>query len=257
MQVKIRNICIYAMSIAAVVLFVCVVVYGIYFYNTHSLIKSIENEDIQKVEALLQKGVSPNLPELPPSKLWDAFEFAPKRPLSVACSTGNLEIVELLLNYGATAEVVSGTGFSPLRETLFYLQPNDVNIVLLLLKNGAVVEETYEGNLTFIAAKMVPNIYDKTKKNGTVFVDGYDYETAKDITQIVCLLLGDQNINITNNAGETLLICSTQAENLYLAEYLLFLGADATIVDRTGKTAMDYARESENEMLVSLLSGKA
>ncbi len=224
------------------------------YIHAKKLIQAIENEDVAKVEKLLEKGVDPNVPEFRPSLFWVFVEHSPKRPLSVACRSANLEIVKLLVEHGATAEPQEGTGWCPLWKTISYFQPDDVEIVRLLLENGADpidVGESAPGAL--IAAKMVPRAFDETMANGTVFVEGYDEETAKGITEIVCMLLGDQSINIRNGYDQTLLMISVQKGNLYLAEYLLSAGCDPSLTDYYGKTALDYAVESGNEDMIALL----
>lgn len=226
------------------------------YSETHELLLAIECEDVDNVEQLLLNGIDPNRTDIPPNKLWSFFEITPKRPLALACRIGNLEIVKLLISYGATAEFIPGTGFSPLRETLFYYQPNDLQIVYLLLENGAKAEDESEGNLTFVAAQMAPRIYDSTKANGTVFATGYDEATAKGITEIVCSLLDDQSINITNKAGKSLLILSVQAENLHLAEYLVDQGCDLSVIDASGKTAQDYASELNSTAMIAILEAR-
>lgn len=221
--------------------------------NTEILIEAIRVENVAVVEYLLEKGVDPNRTDVKPSILYKLVEHTPKRPLKYACDTGNLEIVKMLIEYGATAEYNRDLGHSPLRQTLFYYHPDDVEMVKLLLENGAEKEEPTNGKLVFIAAQMSPRVFDKTKQNGTVFSSGYDEETARGITEIVCILLDGQSVNITTNSGETLLMVSAKAGNVYLTEYLLSNGADANMTTDYGKTALDFAKEAGNEEIISML----
>ncbi len=226
------------------------------YIHSQKLIRAIKNEDVEKVEELLEKGVDPNVPEVRPSVFWVFLESSPRRPLSVACDVANLEIVKLLIDHGATAEPNPDTNWCPLSETLFHFEPDDVEIVRLLLENGADTEDVgpYEGSAALFAARMPPRIYGETKINGTYCVKEYDEETAKGITEIVRMLLGDQSINIRGYSDQTLLMLSVQKENLYLAEYLLIAGCDPSLTDKYGKTALDYAVESGNEALIALLT---
>lgn len=234
---------------------VCIWVCSMLCSNTTDLLEAIESENPSKVEEILKNGVDPNKTDIPQSRLWDYLEHSPKRPLTIACKTGNLKIVELLIEYGATAEPIVGTGFSPLREALFYFQPDDPEIVALLLDNGADTDDSQEDLAIFAAAQMIPRVYDKTKANGTVFSSGYDKETAMGITQIVEQLLKYKQIDITTPSGKTLLMLSAQSENLYLTEYLMSKGCDVSAVDANGKTALDYAVETKNEALILILRG--
>lgn len=242
---------------ALVIIFITGITYACisygHWYNTRKLIQAISEEDIHMVESLLAKGTDPNATDLPVSPLWDLLETSPTCPITVACRTGNLEIVKLLITYGATAEFVEGTGFSPITETLFYYHPNDVEIVNILLDNGAVMVDEQGESLAFLAAQMVPRVYDKSRKNGTVFMDGYDEISAKGITEIVRKLLGEQSINSTTKSGKTLLMLSIEKKNTYLTNYLLAAGVDVSLVDANGNTAYDYAIASKSEDIIFLL----
>lgn len=226
------------------------------YIHAKKLIQAIETEDVAKVQELLENGVDPNVPSFRPSWVDVLLEGSPERPLSIACRKANLEIVKLLIEHGATAEPNPDTGWCPLWKTIRSFQPDDVEIVSLLLENGAdpINVGTYEDPGPLVAAKMRPLKYDETKANGTFFGKEYDEETAKGITEIVRMLLGDQSINIRNGYDQTLLVISVQKENLYLAEYLLSAGCDTSLKDYYGKTALDYALESGNEDLIALLS---
>ena len=192
------------------------------FYNNQSnaLISAIKNEDIETALTLLEDGVDPNQTDVTPGWFWSFVEYAPRRPLSEACESGNLEIVQLLIDYGATAEVREGTGWSPLRKTLFYYQPDDVEIVRLLLENGAKIDcEEASALPMFWAASMQPKVYDKNKINGTVYAGGYDKETAESITEIVKMLMVEESKDERGYGIKTLLIIAVTKENIPLTNY--------------------------------------
>lgn len=241
-----------------IILVVCGCVLA-YHHNNHrqtkQLLQAIKSEDIGKVKELLDRGVDPNKTDVEPILLWSLLETSPNRPLTIACGTGNAEIVKLLIDYGATAEANETTGYSPLRKTLFYFQKDDPEIIDILLQNGAQTNETDAGvEIVFIAAQMSPRVYDKEKANGTVFCSDYDETTAIGITKIVCMLLDERSVDITTNSGETLLMFSVQKENLYLSKYLISAGCDASKADINGNTALDYALKTGNEELIMLLT---
>ena len=225
------------------------------YRNASKLVNAIKNEDYKRVEQLLKDGVNPNITTTSKTTefILNIMESSGERPLSVACEVGNLDIVQLLINYGATAEPLKNWGWSPLREVLFYYQQNDVDIVKLLLENGADPNYHEHRLPVFIAAAMQPKVYDKEKRNGTVFAGGYDEDTAKGITQIVEILLADKSLNIKTPSGETLLIIAVKSENIYLVNYLYTAGCDVNIVDNNGKTAYDYAIQSNNKDIISIL----
>lgn len=223
------------------------------FSPSAQLVKAVKNGDVEKAESLLEEGVDPNQCDGPENNwLWALAEMTPDRPLSVACRNGDLELVKLLIDYGATAENRDSAGHSPMRETLFFYDPDDLEIVKLLLENGATLslaEDGGDNNLLFLAASMWPY-----KKGPDGVTNVYDEEAAKGITEIVVTLKGDLSIDEVDGFGRSLLMMAVQNENIYLTEYLLSAGCDVTIVDFKGKTALDYAKETQNDFLVELLT---
>lgn len=240
--------------VPAVIISVILIISIFFNRNTERLIKAIEQEDIAAISTLMENGVDPNKTDVYPGAFWSFFETTANRPLAIACNVGNVEVVKLLIEHGATAENVEYTGWSPLRETLFYCQPDDVEIVKLLLENGADPDFKEDDLPVFIAAKMQPKKFDKHMTNGTVFANDYDNETAVLITEIVKLLLGEKSVNIKGSQDKTLLISACEVENKHLVEYLLSKGCDTSAKDSCGKTALDYATETGNEEIIDLLS---
>lgn len=226
-------------------------VFAYYHFSTKDLFLAIENEDTFRVEQLLKEGTDPNMRKVPASKLWTFLEYSPDCPLSIACKTGNYEIVELLVTHGAMVEPLTEAGFTPLQATLLYYQPDDLEIVSFLLINGAKTEWSQNEKAVVTAARMKPCVYDKTKANGTVFSSEYDESTAIGITKIVGMLM-----NVTDIDDETstaLLTASIQQENLFLTRYLLTKGCDPTKTDANGKKPLDYAAETMNTELIRIL----
>ncbi|MBE6627500.1 MAG: hypothetical protein E7629_01090 [Ruminococcaceae bacterium] len=220
------------------------------------LINAIEQEDVEEVRRLLEKGADPN----EPGGITNPFlrilsETSPDRPLSVACETGNLEVVKLLISYGATVEYQKGMGWSPLAATLREYQPDDIEMVKLLLENGADISQRETGWLpVYRASLMAPKKFDKATATGSVYSTGYDEETAKGITEIVKLLMGDFDINDQDENPTTLLMNAALMGNRELVEYLLSIGADPTLIDARNKTAYDYAVEHGHTEIAEMLS---
>ena len=75
------------------------------YRQTERMIEAIRREDVAAVEQMLDAGVSPNHSTAPITGLWKylnrLIESSPVYPLSAACHTGNLEMVQLLLDHGA------------------------------------------------------------------------------------------------------------------------------------------------------------
>lgn len=237
-----------------------VLIIGILLYafcpnlGTSALMRAIEKENIQQVERYLERGIDPNQPNVRPGWWWTLMEYAPQRPLAVACKVGNYEIVKTLIDYGATAEAVENLNWSPLYRTVAIYHPDDEKIVALLLENGADphCDEGSGALPVFWAADMLPKVRDKNQTNGTAYFDGYDETTAKGITEIVLLLLGDDSVNVTDG-NKNLLMVAAERENIHLVKVLLAKGCNKEYQDRDGRTAYDYALKTGNSELIDLL----
>lgn len=223
--------------------------------DSRELIQSIKNEDVSAVGNILKDGVDPNVPSLICGKFWRLFEASPEYPLTAACKTGNIELIRSLINSGANVNSVSKDTWSPLYVTLFYYNPDDIEIVNLLLLNGANPEIEEAGELpAFTAARMPPRAYVGNNGAGYVLSKDYDEDSAKGITEIVMLLATkpvDEMINSGSN--ETLLMCAAKSGNTYLAEFLISQGCDKSAEDNMGKTAYDYAIDNGYSELAQLL----
>ena len=255
MKIKNDNILILIFTISAIVVLGMLSIFD-YNSGTNRLLRAIGREDVAEVQRLLDEGVDPNRDYPLPNAFYNFFEHSPDNPLTVACNTGNLAIVELLIEYGATAEPAKRDR-SPLAETVLnYYQPDDLKIVESLLEHGARNDEEDYYECIFEAANMIPKVYDANKTNGTVFLGGYDEETAKGITEIVITLLEDRDINITTSGGNTLLMNAARSGHVSLVQYLLLQGCDATVENAGGKTALDYAIQGGHQEVVDLLNKK-
>lgn len=219
------------------------------FRDANKLIAAIREEDIPKAHLLLESGVDPNQTNIPVSNYWTFFEFTATRPISVACSTGNLELVQLLIAHGATAEHIEHTGWSPLRETLMQTDADDLKIVQLLLAEGADPQAIESGDTAvFAAARMYPMLFGDDD-----YTTNYSDTVGKKITAIVDLLLTDQHVDMRSESGNTLLMYAAQRGNYALVEYLLTHGCDTTLVNSQGDTARDLAVKYEKWAVVELL----
>lgn len=245
-------ICIFVLIISLHI-FVCVnhCILAVDQYKTAQLVKAIEDKDIEAARILLEKGVDPNKTNVSPRWFWVMImlENNIDRPIRVAAETGNLEMVKLLVEYGATAEPIGKFKICPLEATLRYYHPNDSEIIDILLENGSSITETdgYGEEMVFIAAEMLPLSYGN-------FAAGYDEASARGITEIVCKLLGDRSVDITNErTGATLLMYGARSGNIYLVNYLISQGADVSIRNLFGRTALDYAKDRNRSEIIQIL----
>lgn len=77
----------------------------------------------------------------------------------------------------------------------------------------------------------------------------------KSSTEIVELMINyGANLNFISNDGQTALIVATGATNLKICELLVKNGADPTVKDRMGMSALEYAKLFKKQSLVELYS---
>lgn len=95
--------------------------------NNNTLLLACSNEFIEGIELLLQYGAKPN---------YDGD--IQKSPLCTAVNNGNIAIVKLLLEYDA--DVNEGEQSSPLHIAISSRKENKLEMVKLLLDNGADVD---------------------------------------------------------------------------------------------------------------------
>ncbi len=171
---------------------------------------------------------------------------------------------------------------SPLSYSLRTYHPNDFEMVQLLLREGATPND-YQNNENeeapiILALKIVTadddqialavstKIFKLLEKNGADldeerkfgFTGGnvLTYAALGNNLELVKYLVEekDKDVNWADKTGGTPLMLSMFTDNdPVVTEYLLEKGADKTIVDQFGKTAMDYAEENGNNEAIKLL----
>lgn len=214
------------------------------------MITAIRDHDMNTVKSMLEAGVSPNVPNGPYRGLWRYtnrfIENVPECPLSVACQEGNLEMVKLLLEYGATPAATEreGLDWSALSSAVLHSEnEHSLEIVELLIENGANVESDKDGWPPVELACMEYISSEKTPDERAAH--------AERVVQIVKLIIGDYELN--SNESVTLLMHAARCNNAPLVEYLLSIGADPNIRLSDGRTACDFAINAGHEEVAALL----
>ena len=273
-------------SISVVLLIGVIVMIPVYNYNqlyARKLIAAIKDKDITKVEKIVkQKGNINAKPYTVLSEFWLRLtENGNFPPIYYACWSENIEIVKLLVENGADINVFCYKDYYPLATALDYFQSSEerLQITEYFLERGLDVKQIesrkknfwaiifrggigtgntaenetieYQIFLDFIAEGISP-------KEETVFYDGnFLHTTAKWDNVLITKYLVEElnyNINAIGGDGQTPLIKTVINNSKNMLEYLLSKGADKTIKDDSGKTALDYATESGNADFIALLS---
>ncbi|OGE57475.1 hypothetical protein PENARI_c002G10273 [Penicillium arizonense] len=216
------------------------------------------------IRVLLEHGANPN-----------SLESRGRTPLNIATHFTNPKIVELLIQYGATLEVVDlPEGWDPLtyRTTpiKFLCQsscPSRTEMLDLLLKHGADINFADKNNETPIFAVAtewdIDNNEDLLKefvaRGAQVNYQNSDGNTPLHVCddhqdQLIPILLENgADINMRNNSGQTPLLFHLVQWRGYHAELLLEAGADHTLVDDLGFSPLAAAVENWNTDVVKML----
>jgi len=180
------------------------------------LFAAIEAKDRDKVEKLIKNGANPNS-----TQKSDVFHNELATPLKMAVLNKNFEIVELLLKHNANPNVgmwkcdENYENCKP--EALLWTTLYDVPIATILVAYGAKVEN-----------ELIHRLHGARNEKAVAFL----------VKQGV-----DINYRRGGN-GLTALMLNAQWGNIDLVKTLLKYGADVSIKDEGGATALYYAHYS-------------
>jgi hypothetical protein len=153
--------------------------------------------------------------------------------LHVAAENGNLEIVELLIERGADVNVQDIHGRTPLVVAIAAHQP--VIAKRLAEENTDVSVRTSDGSTLLMAAVRTED----AELVRWAIDRGIDLDTAR-----------------PNKTHATALMMAARLGNPEIVELLLSAGADATVTNHEGKTALDLAKGREVRELLRAASSE-
>jgi ankyrin repeat protein len=189
--------------------------------GTTALYGAAENERHASVALLLAKGADPNLAG--PSGV---------APLAAAAFKGNGRIVDLLLARGADPNAVDATG----KAAIAYAAARGFALIVRRLLAAGVDPKRADGN--DLTALMWAAGHE----------DGVGARAALDV--IALLLDAGAPIDAVDVRGRTALMIAAELGRAEIAEALLARGADRTLTDKSGRSALDLAtNESVREKL--------
>jgi ankyrin repeat protein len=177
-----------------------------------ALYLAAENERQATVALLLAKGADADLPGR-----------SGVTPLAAAAFNGNDRIVEQLLSHGADPNVVDATG----KAAMTYAAARGfAEIVRRLLDAGVDAEFRYGKELTAL-------MWAAGHEDG---VGAHAAESTVDL-----LLSHGAQLDAIDDRGRTALMTAAELGRTEVVEMLVGRGADATIRDKNGKSALDLA----------------
>jgi len=264
--------------ITGIVLTICCVVVAYLNSNyrySKLLLNAIIDENKPKVQEILEK--KPNCVNTYPTLAPDWWQCLMLEsigyPLVEACRTGNVEIIEILVENGA--DVNLGARFTPLGLTYFLKPANWYDISLYLLENGASLDyktpNSEENVLTDIVAHRPGTVEEELENSTEVALAFYhalencdhsnvnwmrvlQHSVSNDRIEIVKLLLNQGYCTVNDTSvGMTALMFAARDSTIEMVQLLLDYGADKSIKSTDGKTAYDYAVQSNNEDIIAIL----
>jgi|GEM_PF-1467337 len=245
-----------------------VVYFNSNYYYSKKLVAAIQDEDILAVQNILNKKRSciNTYPSIT-SKWWhSAMNWRICYPLNVACATGNLELITLLLENGADPNC--NDGLTPLSVTYSLKLENWYTVATLLIQNGATLDYTTEysgkyasifGDIVTTRSKVMVSSYGPESSEEVMAAFQYalkncDHSNVKwfivlqdSITnnriEIVKLLLdhGYCDVNDSSSSGMTPLMFAAMNSDVEMVKLLLEYGADVGAKTLEGETAYDHA----------------
>lgn len=236
------------------------------YYYSKKLVSAIREEDIIAVQQIIEK--KPTCINTYPSitsKGWhSAMNWRVYYPLNEAVITGNVSLIELLIENGA--DVNCNDGFTPLSIAYLSKSNNWYDLSLFLIKEGASLDYTTEhtGTSSAILEDIVykppfaPPEREYTNEVMSAFLYALEncdhskidwmrvlqHSVTNDRIEIVKLLLdqGYCTVNDTTDTGRiTALMFAARDSTPEMVQLLLDYGADKNYKNSNGMTAYDYA----------------
>ena len=216
------------------------------YHKSRELIRAIRRQDYEMVESMLKSGFDPNTPNTRITKLNGLFETAPDIPIDIAAGLGDLKSVELLLRYGANPNHIEGTGSYPLFAAVWNNGENVLEIVKLLVENGADPHELRgDDNVYFwIACRYSAN-------------DPEGEMRLKDVMDYLFTTFDEDAQSAKGNSIQIWSLTTTAiylGKNVQLIRYLLDHGGKIDYNSSySGQSFYDYCHEEGRESILSVI----
>lgn len=181
-----------------------------------ALYAAAQNEKHSTVALLLAKGANPNIPGR-----------KGVTPLIAAAFKGNDQIFETLLTHGANVNAVDETGKSAM---VYAAARGFDDIVKRLLDAGVSAQQRYGNDLTAL-----------------MWAAGHDDGVgATAVGRVIDVLLAHgARLDDTDNRGRSALMIAASLGDAATVDIILKRGADRTLKDKEGNTALDLAPNAD------------
>ena len=205
------------------------------FYTTEDLIQAALTGDVELAKNCLDYGININ----DNGCLTRSEGFLESPALQYAIQRQQIELIQLLLDAGASLDYKDKEGYTPLQRAIFFTNPT---ITQLLLAAGAEFEDASFEAAYFGHIKNIPDI-DVNVKDSLGF-NLRHYAAANGQIEILEMLLS-HNVNLLekNDSGVTPLLVAAYHDQVATVSWLLKNGASLNEKDNSRYTALLHAAE--------------
>lgn len=182
---------------------------------------AVSKGDIDEARDLIIRGINPNTADKKAGGI---------TPLFIAVEDGNIEMVEMLLQFRAKINVRDSNKQTPIMKLDDDATPE---LVELLVRYGAKL-----------------NAVDKQGNTALILAAG-----AADADVIKALLTAGADVHSANKEGQTALMEAAENDDLETVRLLLERGAKVNAKNKDGETAWDLASDDEVEKLLETYGG--
>ena len=245
------------------------------YEKSQKLIAAIKEKDKQKIKEMLNSNMEFNCPDIP---IYERDDMPILTPLGTACWEGDNETAYKLIAKGSTAKFISGAE-AVIANVARSFEKGDLDLIKLLIKKGAHPTE-YEPDYyspILNAAGMTRSLQNHQSDEAQEALEIFKlFESmGADINEqyygnnvlIEATLGGNMfllkylieekgmDINHRDTKGDSALMWAAYWEKKSdVVKYLLEHGADKTITNVHGETALNIALKRGNQKNVELLS---
>ena len=262
----------FILSVLAFALILGSIELSIRLYQTAKLFNAVENNSLAEAQAAINRGAWIDVRRYPSFPLIEEIVVINLTPLETACKQGNEEMVTLLLENGVNTKN-KNTKSTPLLNALHGTKSNRFSLTMYLVEQGADIQDPEQA--TFLGEDL---IYISKEDSEETIQDGFTlfkhlmeqeapiafrFSSQHMLTlaakcgnsNVISYLIQERyyNVDTVDPLQNTALIVASQNNQAETVALLLELGADTSLTDAHGKTALDHAAEQQNARILSLL----
>ncbi|MEY4463524.1 MAG: hypothetical protein RLZZ81_495 [Pseudomonadota bacterium] len=222
------------------------------------LIEAIQDDDLKKVQKLLQAGVNPN-----------ALDENDKPCIRFAINNKNLDIVNALLDYGADPNTIDKNR-DPI--ILDAIRSRELDIINTLLEKGAnpnVLDRNENPVLLLALIRDVdtvdallnngadPNQVDKNGNTALSIILERTGDIQIDTTSLLIEKDREKALNLRNSNGETFLHLAAQQGKIQIFDKYLDYYQTVNITDKAGNTPLYWSKLFGHTKISEILTKRA